>query len=281
MESLLNPISTKAVKKTNASENGERAPETLGPDTNQQSLPRTPEAAINVLSHQPSIHSLSQALQYLSKTCFTKHADGFNILLPNPKSAQIVFSLVNDILPHFWPALSKPKNPEEVKSRKRLLQCLRSSIGLGALLTCLRSKIDEIRGNDNKGNDALEIFCDFLQQLLHSDDFLIVLWNSLHSFEIRYARAEMSWKEIVNVIASGRLISNVAESEALLKERSIDIQESIWVADGIVFASWLGRNLLHMIQNLDENHWGNGGQQSVLLCFSRALGLGYTSESSS
>ena len=281
MESLLNPISTKTVKNINASEHDERALKTFGLDTHHHSLPQTPEAVINLLNHQPSVHSLSQALQFLSKTCFTKREDGFNILLPNPKSAQVVYSLVNDILPHFWPSLSKPQDPEAIKPRNRLLQCLRSSSGLGAILTCLRSKIDEIQGNKSKENDALKVFCDFLQYLLHGDVFLLVLWTSLYSFETRHGRAEMSWKELVNVIASGRLISTAAESEALLREKSVDIHESIWIADGALFAKWLGQNLRHMVQNLDEHRWGNGGQQSVLLCFSRALGLGYTSESSS
>ena len=276
MDSLLNPVSTKSFKKVDELTHNVQPLEPPTGDKKPSAAPQTPESVISLLTNQPSLHVLSQSLQYLSITRSTRQEDGFNILLPSPKSAQIVYPLVNDILLHFWPILSTSEKSEDLKIRKHLLQCLRSNAGLGAILARLKAEAGEIQNGEAAKLGTSQILCDVSQLLLRGDGCLTAVWKTLQTCEDRPGRPEMFWKEFVQLIATGPVVSIAAEIELLLREKSKDVHKSIWIADGKSYADWLGRNLGHMVQRLSEQEWSNGGLKSIKICYGRGLNLGYT-----
>ena len=277
MDAFLNPISTrKTSEKDQAiikdSQNSAVAKPIL-PSVD------SPESALGILTSQPSSASLFQGLRYLVSSISVKHEDGFNILLPSPKSAQIVFALVKDIVPNFWPLLCKLNAGEERRAVNRLIRCVRSKSGLGALLACLRAETDELNAGGKGKGERLEIYVGFFEEVLKGDGLLFGAWGDLEKCESKPERRQLLWKEFSALVASGRLVSGVAEADVLLRERDEKVRKGSWIAEGVIFAEWLGKNLKRLIEGIGESEWAAGGRKAARIATTKSLTFGYKGES--
>ncbi|KAG8527013.1 uncharacterized protein KY384_008442 [Bacidia gigantensis] len=254
MDGLLNPVSTKDTRKAQSLDITPALPSTFPEPapTAPSSIPSL-ETALQTLTSQPTQSRLASTLKYLSTTISARSIPGSNILLPSPKTAPIVFALVNHVVPNFWPALKNASDATTRKVRDGLFACLRSISGGGAILALLRGEIDAFKagGKGKADTQKAEVILDFLEGLLHDDELLAQLWRDVHTFETQPVRADMLWKEVVKLFAGGTFVSVVAEMESVLREKAEGIREPTWISDGRRYAEWLGTNVQHMIEVVD------------------------------
>ena len=278
MEQLLKPISTRTG--SNIAESS-LEPVNTASSQNRQFLDNVDSAedALNALSSKPDAEILGKILRWLSST--VSKTDGFNVLRPSPKVSQIVYVLVNEIIPVHWMLLKDEDTLRARKIRQRLLKCLRSSSGCGALVSRLKFQIDELKSNESsaeytKGSNiqSLETSIDVLEHILSPSDLLATLWDATGSYSLASARASLLWKEVISLFGSGKLLSLVGEANQALNAVSPDVRSGSWIGKGQEYASWLGRNLNHMI-NASNTDGNENTRKAVSQCLSKMLTLGY------
>ena len=280
MEDLLKAVTTRKITKDDELSLRPLAQPTIA-ETHaiETPPPTTPESALNSLSSQPSPSSLYQTLLYLYKTTSVRQESGFNVLVPSAKAAQIIFVLVNDVLPSFWPVLGNATNSEEKRARRHLIRVLRSSSGFGALLAKLKADIEEAKDGGKGKVEGLQLIIEVFAELLEGDEILSGLYRDVTKYETRPQRADMWWKEICSVIASGRIVSLIAEGDALLEEASTNLRQKSWIADASQYSAWLGRNLRHVVDEPSEEAWSLSRRKAMALPLKRGLTLGHPGKS--
>lgn len=275
MVDFLTPVSTTTVRRS-------KSPEPLlEATTTKRSVGitehvdiSTPEQISKALKNQPDFPTVSKILKSLAN-----NKDGFNLIVPGPVSAQIVDTLVNNTIPDYWNTFK-----EERKVEKDLISCLRNANGIGAILSRLRPLIADCRQKKRLNNTRdpsahIKDLLDVLEKILAGDNTRTrrgLLNGDYTSHKIAEdiwihgqnpTQKKLMWREYVTQVASGRILSAVAEAEDVLKERGSSRTAS-WVASGPEYASWLGRNLAVI---MDEGDW----KEAVTDLFAKALGLGY------
>ena len=232
----------------------------------------SPQDALESLRLQPDLDRLIETLRWLSAGIQKKHR--FDITEPSPKAARIIFVLINEIVPHVWPILSTESSGIHVKVRKFLIQCLRSVAGIGAVTsqirTCLSSS-SKPQGNAKDANlirDLLQV----IERILEGEATLTSLWLSLHDEELSASRKSLQWKELISLVASGRLLSICSEASKYLRDGVQGSAAANWVADGAQYAAWLGRNIASTIKPQDDFE----SKKDFAQLLSKALSLGYT-----
>lgn len=229
----------------------------------QSSVPvDSPVSALEALKNQPNHETVKNVLKFLT-------SNGFH-LLAEPLNASIAHQLVNDTIPNYWRLLKDSTQGE------LLATVLRNPIGLGHLITRLRNLIadsrqkktpDQIRGTLEHIEDAVDLF----DRILRKDQTSgLVLGDILVSSNA--IQNKLMWKEYLSQIASGRVLSLVAEAEDILKNKDIERVVS-WTANGNEFGAWLGRNIVCLMERDDERE---EYINSVTELCSKVLGLGYT-----
>ncbi|OAL55732.1 hypothetical protein IQ07DRAFT_627780 [Pyrenochaeta sp. DS3sAY3a] len=229
----------------------------------QSSVPvESPVSALEALKNQPNHETVKNVLNFLT-------SNGFS-LLAEPLNASIAHQLVNDTIPNYWRLL------KDSTQGGLLATVLRNPIGLGHLITRLRNLIadsrqkktpDQIRGTLEHIEDAVDLF----DRILHKDQTSgLVLGDILVSSNA--IQKKLMWREYLSQIASGRVLSLVAEAEDILKNKDIGRVVS-WTASGTEFAAWLGRNIVSLMESDDKRE---EYVNSVTELCSKVLGLGYT-----
>ena len=210
---------------------------------------------LEVLTSNPDPKTLENALSWLKLSASAR--DEFNILKPGPKAAKLVFVLVDEIIPHYWTLLGEGNTASARKSRQCLLRCLRSTVGCGAIASCLRSYIDELKckgsRTDRKRHSKIqpaETLINAFESLLSPDDFLFTLWKDAEKFSSLQSSVTFLWREVVSLFGSGKVLSLVGEASHVLNGVSSDIKDPSWIGQGCQYASWLGKNLRMMVDNL-------------------------------
>jgi len=238
------------------------------------SLVDSPETALKALKEQPDPATLNGVLSFLSNEAVRKH--GFHLMIPDPVAANIVYQLVNTTIPDYWRTLQQPGLQE-----KQLVECLRNPCGVGNILTRLRPLITDCQqkkpvGNERDSASHIEDLLDVLGKALEGDEFLKKIWVDVEDHAKNAGQAKLIWRELVSQVASGRILSVVAEAEDVLKERDRP-RKTGWLGDGKKYASWLGRNIAMLMKGA-----GNSEQSTaaVLDMCSKTLSLGYTGKSS-
>ena len=283
MEELLTPLKTSTHTGSGHTENnlvaidsGQEKP------PNQVYIVRSPDDALNALQSKPDFDLLKKVLQYLDPTVV--EGDAFNIKIPGPKTAQIIFVLVADIVPDFWKLLGSNATSVHRKQEHLLLRCLSSVSGIGAITGRLRMFLD-IKDNAHRDGSSsinnkaqvLEDLLEVLERLLRGDSFLFNIWIDVHSLPLKSPQRTLLWKDFIATLAGGKLLSYAAEADHAVNESSPDAREGSWLGDGCQYSSWLGKNLAYMLMKFK----GERGEdwKSLAQLFSRALSLGYTGES--
>ena len=239
---------------------------------------KSPEDALEALKSKPDYATLGRALRWLNGTA--QQVEGFNIKTPGPKAAQIIFALVNDIVPDYWETLSDGLGK---KTSLLLVQCLSSVAGIGAitsrfrfLLGLLKDKQKSAQVNGVSKTHDVEILLNVLETIVAKEDFLTAIRHDIGSYNLLSSQRSLQWKEFVSLVASGKLLSIASEVNLTLGDLSPSIKAGSWVGDGTQYAAWLGRCMQHTIKALKDDKFE--GQKALSQLLSRGLTLGYTGE---
>ena len=281
MEGLLTPIQTRNKSGLDQQENhfvplwtdrshGEKQTYSLN----------SPEDALEILKSKPDHQELSKVLRWLKATANTR--EGFNIKTPGPKVAQIVYVLVNDIIPDYWATLSEERSGQS-KEKLLLVRCLSSVTAIGAIISRLRLLLGQLKVPQGQAeisgisrSQPVETVIAVLEAVFDSDGFVTSVWNDINSCISQSSQKSLQWKEFVSLVASGKVLSIASEASFALDAQSQSVVASSWVGNGFEYATWLGRNVQHTINLLPENDVESDKALSQLL--KRALSLGYTGQ---
>ena len=244
---------------------------------------QTPGDAREALQSKPDIDFLVKILQWLFRTSIP--GSTFNIKVPGPQAAQIINALVNETVPDYWDILKRDDAAVYAIVRRLLLGCLTSLSGIGALIARLRSLINQRKRTGEKNpsvqkpqtSDNHQPFLDvinILETILQKDDAIDSMWRDLHSSITKPAQLTLLWKEVISVIATGRLLSVVAEANEIVNNSNSSLGDGSWVGNGRLYALWLGRNVSFMACS-DKGELVEKSN-AIAQLFSRALTLGYT-----
>lgn len=282
MDDLLTPVSTShADKREEAALVEVKEPQKAS--SKSSSKASTPGDALEILKNEPDHESLISTLRYL-----IQDSSDFSFASPSPLVAQLVHVLVSDTVPNYWNLLYEGKKPNRKRAQSKhaselelLLSCLRSVTGLNALLLSVKQLIQQSKeakktfGGPNI-QDRLTILLQVLTELLHGDETIEEISNTLWNSTGLLLKQKALWNEFLSTVGSGKILGLAAEAEDVISELSKKIPQKYWIADGSAYSSWLARNITHWAKSLpeeSENGWKCCGE---LLC--KAFRLGYSGE---
>lgn len=241
----------------------------------------SPEDVLQALKSKPDLRTLGRALRWLNSNF--GDADDFNVKKPSPKAAQLVFALVNDVVPDYWEILHPKATSGRPKEARQLLQCLSSVAGIGVILSRLRQLLDVLK--DPRGRSEvdvigrtqpLELVISLVEELFAGDSFIIRVWTDINAFISQPSHKQLQWREFVSLMAAGKVLSILSEANAVLRDLSSSIRASSWVDDGNQYALWLGRNIQYMTKALSADDVE--GFEALSQFLSKAFNLGYTGQ---
>ncbi|KAI1143221.1 telomere length regulation protein-domain-containing protein [Hypoxylon sp. FL0543] len=246
MEDLLTPVSQTYRKSNQQDELLEisKSP-SPAPDVKAEFRGSSPEEALEALKSQPSYDTLLSVLRYVQKGLQGKSA--FDIRKPTPQAAQIVHVLVTDIVPNYWTVLRDASRGQSKGDVHVLISCLQSITGVNAVLAYLRALLKESKSDPKSLKDShigfnLSFALELLSQLIHDDDDIKRIWNSVASLESQ-ARIRPMRQELVSLFTSGRIVSLSAEAEDLCRQTS-QLKNDVWLSNPRLYIDWLGRNIV-------------------------------------
>jgi telomere length regulation protein len=271
MDDFLTPVSTTKVNRTPITRPLLQEHQTTA-SKGVRSAVNSPDEALKALREEPDFDTVCEVLKYLTTESDKKN--GFNLIKPDPISANIAYQLVNTTIPDYWQPLKESKIPE-----KQLLRCLRNPCGIGAILARLRPLVADCRqkkpvGQMRDASSQVEELLDVLQDVLHDEKTSSYVWADVQTHAKDAGQAKMMWKEYTTQIASGKIISLAAEAEDVLRERKT-ARKPTWLSTGSEYASWLGRNIAALMTGSDK---GEDFSSAVVDLCGKALSLGYTSK---
>ena len=234
--------------------------------------------AVTVLTSEPSLETLRNTLSWL-ESHFVKD-DVSNIKVPGSRPAQVVFVLINAILPTYWTVLNDARDPNHVKVRTTLIKCLGTVTGISVtvnqLNVLLKDRQTPTRPEHNGQVGKLAVLTNFLQRMLKRTSFIHDLWHDLVTFVSAPSKRSLLWKEAVSLLATGKVLSLVAQADLLIKDSMSVVHEGGWLGDGPKYATWLGSNIDYMMGHVDVANMES--RKAISQMLSKALVLGYTGE---
>ncbi|PHH92338.1 hypothetical protein CDD83_7826 [Cordyceps sp. RAO-2017] len=261
-DDLLRPVRTTYFKNKRAPD--AQAPTARAGEASKAVAPGADEA-LQALRSQPDYDSLMTTLRSLAATA--------QLHLPSPTSASVVHVLVSEIVPNYWALLREDDDARD--DADLLLACLRSVAGLNVLTAHARALIQAAGpgGGAPKRPDVppnLELFLDVLAAVLAGDDSIRTLWTSSAAGLRDAATKKAQAQQLSALVAGGRILATAAEALAVVGKAGAAAGVR-WVADGVDFSRWIGRNLVA---------WAKAAMsdQDAAFCsdlFQRAMSLGY------
>ena len=243
----------------------------------------SPGDVLKALQSKPDLNLLTRVLDWLDPRNHDER--GFNIKVPSPEAAQIIFVLVNEIVSDYWSTLNGKESAAHSKQRRMLIRCLNSVAGMGAIVARLRSLSTLQRSNRDGPNSKKNQITESIEQLLHildfilkKDDVLTKLWDDMCTLISKPIQRMLLWRELTSLLASGRLLSVVAEACDIVNDFSTDIKNGSWLGDGSQYAAWLGRSVGCLALHPKKPSPDDG--KAVAQFLSKTLTLGYTGRAS-
>ncbi|KAI1430043.1 telomere length regulation protein [Xylaria sp. FL1777] len=229
----------------------------------------SPEEALECLKNQPSYDTLLAILEYLRNG--GKGEQKFDIRTPGPLSAQIIHTLVTEIVPNYWTVLQEASDKGSVNV---LLACLRSLPGINAILTYLRSLIREVKSQPGDSRHSHVIFnlvytSSLLAHLLGGDGEVMHIWSYVASTNDP-TRVRPLRQEFLSLFTSGKIVSLSAEAGDICRQAG-KLVERLWIEDNKEYINWLACNQIR---------WAKSqlSEEDLKLCAelgARALRLGH------
>ena len=221
---------------------------------------------LEILRDQPSFEQLRLCLKWLIRP-----NQDFDIKTPAPLTTQIIAVLVSDVIPSYWSIL---RGDQHSKEKQGLLKCLASITGIGALIARLRYlqnsnanlEVTHTPIDGSKSVDILEV----LDAILQGDLVLFNMWVDLNLHVKKSIRQQILWKEVISLLASGRVVSVAAEALVSLKDRE---SQYSWLGESSSFTAWLGTNIRRLA--LMSSKHGNEVFAPAASMLGRALSLGH------
>ncbi|OBT89939.1 hypothetical protein VE02_01534 [Pseudogymnoascus sp. 03VT05] len=275
MEDLLTPMSTayKNIKEDQEDALVETKKRREAPQKNEFQA-RSPQEALEILQNEPDFSNLISILKYLDTTT------DISLSSPSPLSSQLINVLVSDIVTNYWAILSeKGKGSKTFKYKRErdlLLNCFRNVTGLGAISARLNVLIDQSKITTKKGDgpnfvESLRDYQSVLEAILHGDAVLQSLWRNLQSEPI--SKQAALWREVTVLIGGSRLLNSAAEAHSIINESNNTLGETMWVADGVKYSSWIASNIQYWAKHLtleSDRPW-----KHLTELLSKSLRLGY------
>ncbi|MCJ1243053.1 telomere binding protein [Trapelia coarctata] len=233
------------------------------------------EDILKTLRSKPDAETLIKCLKWLAST---RNETAFDIRQPGPQAAQIINVLVNDIVTDYWHSWEGTSSSNGGKAHKLLLRCLTSVAGIGGILTRLRTLISDNEGPQKERkvdpNLSSELL-DLLGDLLEGDDVLDGIWNGISQSSATPTQKQLVWKELIALLAAGRVLSVAAEVSNYQRASSSGTLESNWLVNGPLYSEWLGRSIRFMAF---QNEQSPMRKKAATQLFSKSLTLGYTDQ---
>ncbi|KAF2772027.1 hypothetical protein EJ03DRAFT_341792 [Teratosphaeria nubilosa] len=226
----------------------------------------TPEDALQLLRSQPDTTTF---LSILSLLCSDNGFDKvFSLAAPGPLQAQLVNTLLTTSLPAFWPILDD-------KDRAVLITCLTNVTGINAVIARLRTLTTQASTSKSQSDiESIRTLVDVLGGCLRGDHAVTKLWQGLHSSLSDATKRQIVRKDLVNALASGKVVSITAQAEDVVVRAKLESRTKpycYWLSNGPDYAAWLGRNIAELaVRTLDGTT--SVGAASQLLAKSLTLG---------
>ncbi|OJD29437.1 telomere length regulation protein [Diplodia corticola] len=269
MDDLLTAVGTTRLKPTVALEQSPTTPDPAE-DLGATGV-SSPDQALAALRDQPDAQKLHRVLSYLKVTA--RNLGDFNIRVPGPLSAQIISTLVNDTIPNYWDVWPATFSSEDDKGI--LIECLKSVSGLGAIVARLKGLVQDFHqkqrqsgGNSDSAEQQIKVLSDTLANLLQ-ESVILDLWRVIQDFTNAPTQRQILWRELVSLLAAGRIVSVAAQATDLLKSTT-SAQSDPWYASGSNFALWIGRSTALFVSNATDSTGSDGA-----LLLGKSLTLGY------
>ncbi|RGP80396.1 DNA replication checkpoint tel2 [Fusarium longipes] len=259
MDDLLTPVSTTYL-------NQRKEPEALfteiktsspQPEPRKTSVISTADDAVDVLKNKPDYDNLILVLRFLTST---KH---FSVSTPSPKSALIVHLLVSEIAPNYWTLLLEGNFDDGAQDSVALPQdaelflgCIRSLTGLNAVITQIRTLIQESRmgGKEEKRTDLslnTNILLSVLSAILGSHEAISAIWSATTKGISNPALQRVQSQKLASILTNGQIVSTSAEAlEVIGRDR--EREETKWIADGLQYSKWMGNSIVSWVRSSPE-----------------------------
>lgn len=231
----------------------------------------SPEDVLEILRSQPDTDFLEDVLIYLNRR---QNQNGFNIRVPSPSSAKIINELVSTTIPDFWESLDGLRN--------LFIETLRNIASIGAIVARLRLLISQYKPNkqDVQSSDAARpilVLISVLSQILETDDLSSRVFADMNRLVESQTKRDLLWKEYVASVASGRIVSAVAQAE-VATNTAASISQRSWLSEGPKYSAWLGRNVAQIVQQASSSTGENVFKAAAQLC-GKAFSIGYGGQS--
>lgn len=238
----------------------------------------SPEQALKVLRAHPQQEDLFNVLKWL---CSRNDSNiDFDINGQTSQAAQIIHALVNDVLPDHWSRLHNHPTGKTGKMRNRIISILTNVSGISMITSRLRVLLDWEKTPDKTSQNreagqsqALQDSLDLLESVLESENVIHSIWSRFCNSPSLNDRKWLLWKELVNLLGNGKVLSICAEADDNLAKSSGILRGRSWLSDGSKFCSWLGLNLHHMLPHSEED--ANCSVRAWAQMLQRALTLGH------
>ena len=242
---------------------------------------RSPEHALKTLKAHPQYQDLRAVLKWLHRSNISNN--DFNIHGQTLQASQIIHTLVNDVLPDHWGSFSSEQTGQGRRTSDSIVSVLTNVTGISILTSRLKvlinwKKTSEVsRPVQEVGQtEALDKTMSILESVLKHDHVMQVVWSRLGSSS-EFSRRWLFWKELVNLLGNGRVLSTASEADAILERSRDNIRKRSWLSDGSKYCSWIGRNLNSMLSDSEEDD--NDARKAWVQMLERALTLGHIGES--
>jgi telomere length regulation protein len=264
MDDLLTPVSTTYLKPRKEPEPlfTEIKTTSTRPEPKKISAISTADDAVDVLKNQPDYDSLISVLQFLTSP--KPSSDNFSLSTPSPKSALIVHLLVSEIAPNYWtlllegtfddgaqPAAALPRDAE------LFLGCIRSLTGLNAVITQIRTLIQESRMGGKEGKRAdlslnANILLSVLSAILNGHEAISAIWSASTKGIPNSALQRVQSQKLGSILTNSQIVSTSAEAlEIIGRDRERD--ETKWIADGLQYSKWMGNGIISWVRSSPES----------------------------
>lgn len=283
MSELLVPIRSKLIRSNQFNES--RAVEAPPEQPKDQSERiKSADQAAERLRCQPKQETLIDVLKWL-QPC-NKSTSGFDIQRQSSLASQILHLLVNDVLPDHWSSIFEGSTKETRKARNLVISVLCNVGGISAMTTRLKVLIEQNEITDNarltqqQGQaDLLKNALSLLELVLEQESCILRVWLSMSASEPNATRRRLLWKELVALLGNGRVLSLASEANDIVAKASSSIREASWLAEGIRYSLWVGKNLVHMLETVkDWKEIDTEARKAWVQMLERALTLGHVGQ---
>ncbi|KAF8476885.1 telomere length regulation protein-domain-containing protein [Kalaharituber pfeilii] len=252
---------------------------------------------LQVLRSSPSLQELATILNYLVTSSETEGSH-LTIHHPSPTSSQIVKILVDCTIPDFWHIICEDKS--YTKEKDALIACLRSVLGLGAIVARLSALTAAIEDTGLSMTEKDGMLCNELLEamgiVLGKKSLLLEVWRQVfeneggrEGMEITRVKKDILWKEFVSLVAGGKVLGVAAgavrvmgaawgakeEAEGGTTDNGGE-RGAAWVGDEAIYATWLGKAVGMMVGRLNSMNEKEAsvGWDCLRALFWRSFGLG-------